>query len=88
MIEKAQWYDNKTLYEMMVNLSKGLEKTSAELAKTQVLIRDYNSLRERLGKCEQHIERVYSLSKGGKEMWGFIVGGVGLALALISYATR
>lgn len=43
---KGDWYSNKELYEMMLELSKGLERTNAELSKTQVLIRDYNGLRE------------------------------------------
>ena len=41
-VTEKEWYDNKTLYEMMVDLSKRLEHTNAELEKTQVLIRDYN----------------------------------------------
>lgn len=35
--EKQEWYSNKDLYEMMVDLSKGLEQTNAELAKTRYL---------------------------------------------------
>lgn len=79
------WYSNKELYEMMVNLSKGLEKTNAELAKTQVLIRDYNSLRERLDNCEKRVDEIFGAGKGGKDMWGYVVGGIGLLLALVSY---
>lgn len=86
--ERQEWYTNKELYEMMVDLSKGLEKTNAELAKTQVLIRDYNGLRVRLDKCEKRVEQVYGAEKGSKDMWGYIVGGIGLLLALISYMVR
>jgi tetrahydromethanopterin S-methyltransferase subunit G len=83
--DEGQWYSNKDLYEMMVDLSKGLEKTNAELAKTQVLIRDYNGLRERLDKLEQRIDQTSGQSKGSKDMWGYLVGGIGLLLALIAY---
>lgn len=86
--EKQEWYSNKDLYEMMVNLSKGLEQTNAELAKTQVLIRDYNGLRERLDKCEQRVDEFTGKSSGSKDMWGYVVGGIGLLLALVSYAVR
>ena len=86
--KEKEWYSNKDLYEMMVDLSKGLEKTNAELAKTQTMIRDYNGLRERLDKCEQRVDESVGKSSGGKDMWGYIVGGVGLLLALISYAAR
>lgn len=82
------WYSNKDLYEMMVDLSKGLEQTNAELAKTQAMIREYNGLRARIDRCEQSIYQSQGASKGSKDMWGYIVGGIGLLLALISYATR
>lgn len=50
--EQREWYSNQRLYEMMVELSKGLESTNAELGKTQVLIRDYNGLREEVEKMK------------------------------------
>ena len=85
---KDDWYSNKDLYEMMVSLSKRLEATDAELAKTQTLIRDYNGLRERLGKCERGIQDLRGHSQGGREMWGYVVGGIGVLLAIVSYAVR
>ncbi len=88
MMTDKEWYTNKDLYEMMVDLSKGLEKTNAELAKTQVMIRDYNGLRNRLDKCEQRVDEFTGKSSGSKDMWGYIVGGIGLLLALVSYAAR
>ena len=86
--QEKEWYTNKELYKMMVDLSKGLEKTNAELAKTQIMIRDYNGLRERLDRCEQLIDQTAGAGRGSKDMWGYIVGGIGLLLALISYAAR
>ena len=85
MTEAKEWYSNKDLYEMMVDLSKRLEATNAEMAKTQTMIRDYNGLRERLNGCEKRLDEIGGKSSGGKEMWGYIVGGIGLLLALISY---
>lgn len=87
MTDKTQWYDNKELYEMMVALSKGLEQTNAELAKTQVLIRDYNGLRERLDKCERRLDQGEGQKTGSKDMWGYIVGGIGLLFAILSRVT-
>lgn len=37
---------------------------------TQTQIRDYNGLRERLGKCERGIQDMCGHSQGGREMWG------------------
>ena len=81
---RQEWYSNKELYEMMVDLSKRLETTNAEMAKTQVLIRDYNGLRERLDKCEQRVGEVFAAGKGSKDMWGYIVGGIGLISLIVS----
>ena len=73
---------------MQVKLSKKMEVLSSELEKTQVMIRDYNGLRERLSVCEQRLEQTAGTGQGLKEMWGYVVGGIGVMLALISYATR
>lgn len=86
--EKKEWYSNKELYEMMVVLSKGLEATNAELAKTQVMIRDYNRLREKIERCEKAISEGAGKSAGGKDMWGYIIGAIGLLLAIASYAAK
>ena len=85
---KAEWYSNKELYEMQVALSKKMEALSAELGKTQVLIRDYNGLRGRLDQCEQRMDEFTGKNSGSKDMWGYLVGGIGLLLALVSYAVR
>lgn len=86
--EEGQWYTNKELYEMMVDLSKKLEKTNEELSKTQVMIRDYNGLRERLNECERRVDQVFSSGQGQKDMWGYVVGGIGLLLALLSWVVK
>ncbi len=87
-MDQGQWYSNKDLYEMQVQLSKKMESLSAELDKTQVMIRDYNGLRERVDGCEKRIEQMTGRGAGGQAMWGYLVGGIGVLLALISYAIR
>lgn len=82
------WYNNKDLYEMQVRLSKRMEGLSAELATTQTMIRDYNGLRERLNECEQRIDHITGQSTGGQAMWGYVVGGIGVLLALVSYVAK
>lgn len=86
--EEGQWYSNKELYEMMVALSKKIEELGSDLGKTQVLIRDYNGLREKIEACEQKLAQSAGGKEGSKDMWGYIVGGIGLLMALISYAVR
>jgi hypothetical protein len=72
------------LYEMMVELSKGLEKTNAELSKTQVMIRDYNGLREKVEKCEKALSEGAGKSTGAKDMWGWVVAGITLLFLFLS----
>jgi hypothetical protein len=84
--EQNEWYDNKTLYEMMVDLAKRLEHTNKELAATQVLIRDYNGLRQKINDCEQKLWANEGHTTGGKDVWGYVVGGIGVFLALIAFA--
>ena len=73
---------------MMVDLSKGLEATNAELAKTQVMIREYNGLRERIAECEKHYVEVMGRTTGSKDMWGYIVGAIGIVSFILSLVVR
>lgn len=86
--EQREWYTNKDLYEMMVDLSKRLEATNAELAKTQTMIREYNGLRARIDQCEQKFAELAGQKTGGHDAWGYIVGGFGLLTAIITMAVR
>lgn len=88
MPEKEPWYSNKDLYEMMVDLSKKLETLGSELDQTRTLIRDYNGLRERLGKCESRLDLAEGKDTGSKNMWGYVIGALGVLLALISFAIK
>ncbi len=88
MTEAREWYSNKDLYEMMVDLSKGLEATNAELAKTQVMIREYNGLRARIDECEKHQRETQGKSAGSKDMWGYIVGAIGIVSFILSLVVR
>ena len=42
------WYDNKDIYEMMQQIKQDMAALREEMAATRTLIRDYNSLRQRL----------------------------------------
>ena len=86
--EKEQWYSNIDLYEMMVDLSKRLECTSAELEKTQVLIRDYNDLRQKINDCERALFENHGKETGGKNVWGYIVGAIGIASFVLSLVMK
>lgn len=82
--EQKEWYSNKELYEMMVALSKGLGATNAELSKTQVLIRDYNGLRQKIEICEKLLSEGAGKSTGYKDMWGWVVAAISLLYLILS----
>ena len=91
MTEGQEWYNNKQLYEMMVDLSKGLENTNAELTKTQTLIRDYNGLRAVINQCKEwqnNFDRQQQAEANrvhfGWEKMGYVVGALGVIVAIIA----
>jgi len=91
--EQKEWYNNQQLYEMMVELSKRLENTDAELGKTQVLIRDYNGLRSVINQCrewqnnyDKQREAEKSRVHFGWEKMGYVVGALGVIVAIIALA--
>jgi cell division protein FtsB len=100
--ENQEWYSPKELYEMMVDLSKRLEGTNTELAKTQVLIRDYNGLREEVGECRRENQEIKAEMQAmkseshGKEQaekfaWdklGYIIGLAGVVVAIIALVVK
>lgn len=87
-----QWYTNKELYEFMVDLSKKFESLSAELGKTQVMIRDYNGLREKINEVDDCIKALQGQQQGNREgsrdMWGYLIGGIGFVVALLSVVIK
>lgn len=87
-VSQKEWYSNQQIYEMMVKLSKRLEQTNAEMLVTQTMIRDYNGLRERLGTCEQQVLQILAAGTGRKDMWGYIVGGIGLLFAILAWGVK
>lgn len=89
--EQREWYLNKQLYEMMVDLSKGLENTNAELTKTQTVIRDYNGLRAVIKKCREwqnNFDKQRKADEGrvhfGWEKMGYVVGALGVVVAVVA----
>ncbi len=56
--DNQEWYSQKELFEMLLSTNEKLDKVATELEKTQVLIRDYNGLREGIWECRQAVEKV------------------------------
>lgn len=79
--ERQEWYSNKALFEM-------IQELKIELAETTRLIREYNGLRKRINSCEQMLAGISGQGKGSKDMWGYVVGGIGIISFILSIAVR
>lgn len=76
-----EWYDNKTIYEMLQQVKEDMADLRKEMAETRTLIRDYNGLRQ---KVEDTASKLSTL------MWLMPVAitGVGLIFTILNYLRR
>lgn len=83
--QEKQWgYSGKEIAEMFTGMKEDITELRVEMRETKTLIRDYNGLRKRLSKCEQRIEETAGSSRGSKDLWGYIVGGIGVVSLIVS----
>jgi hypothetical protein len=87
-LTEDQWYSNKQLFEMMQEVTTKMAELQLEMAQTTILIRDYNGLRQKIMDCEKALYGEQGKGIGGKEMWGYIIGGLGAIFALISFMSK
>ena len=73
---------------MVQDLKQDIGTLKMELAETTTLIRDYNGLRQKINECEKALFEGQGKAAGGKDMWGYIVGALGVIMALISFAIK
>jgi hypothetical protein len=85
---EEQWYTNKDLFEMVQGLKGEIGSLRDEIQTTTTLIRDYNGLRQKINECEKALFESSGKSAGGLQMWGYVVGGLGVLMALISFAVK
>lgn len=83
-MEKEQWYTNKELFEMIQELKKEMAELCITMKETKTLIKDYNSLRQRLQNCEIQLVEGHGKELGSKTLWGYIIGAFGIASFLCS----
>ena len=73
-----EWYGNKELYEMFMNLKKEFLELKAELSLTRQFIKQYNHLQQTLNSC---IEKIDTLEKIEDFTSGIIKGRSDLIIA-------
>jgi len=87
-VTEEQWYTNKDLFVMVQGLQGDIADLKAAMKETAVLIRDYNGLRQKGNDCEQLLHESQGKAAGGREIYGYLVGGIGLIMALVSFAVK
>ncbi len=75
------WYDNKEIYEMLQEVRQDMSALRQEMAATRTLIRDYNSLRQKL---EETATKVNTL------MWltPVAIAATGLLLTFLNFVLK
>jgi len=82
LTENNQWYDNKELFEQIQDLKDKINYLCVEMQKTTTLIRDYNGLRERINNIEIELGECQGKEKGGTQVWGYVIGVLGILVAI------
>lgn len=79
---------NEVICEMLLETTKRLEEINVELQKTQMLIRDYNGLREVINECrswqlshDARLNGAHEKDNGNWSRLGYVVGAIGLIAA-------
>lgn len=77
--EKLSAYHNST----SASLAVLHEKSSVTERNITELWQQKNDLESRVDKLQLQLEGIESQAKGASKMWGFIIGGIGIAATII-----
>jgi tetrahydromethanopterin S-methyltransferase subunit G len=94
--QNQEWsYTGKEIAEMFLGMKQDISDLRVEMRETKMLIRDYNSLRKRLDKCEQRLDRSEGKETGEDETrriewdkFGYIIGLAGVLVAIIALVVK
>lgn len=75
------WYDNKTIYEMLQEVKEDISDLRREMSETRTMIRDYNNLRQKVEDTSGKVNTI---------MWmtPIAVATTGLLLTFLNFITR
>jgi len=80
-----QWYSNKDLFEMFSQLRKDIETLRREMDRTTTLIRDYNNLRQQVNELMRKVSSIQGATETRKDYTSWIIAGVAMFIAVLSY---
>jgi len=84
-VSREEWYSNKELYELIMEMSDGLNALNVELKETQRVVKKYNSLRETLGECQLKIQEMENRAQERQRIGLFTREWVGWLIGLLSF---
>lgn len=84
-MSNEQWYDNKQLFEMFLDLKSQMSKLTSELSRTNEKISKYNGLREKIDGCADRLDAIDTISSTKKSVGMGIQGWTGWVIAVISF---
>jgi len=84
----SQWYGNKDLFEMIHKLEAQMMQLCIEVKTLNASMTEFQAMCARLEACEKQLSSIDGAKQGGKDMWGYIVGAIGLGMALIQAVIR
>jgi len=75
------WYDNKDIYEMLQEVKDDIADLRKEMAETRTMIRDYNTLRQKLE---------YTAAKVNTLMWltPIAIAATGLLFTILNFIMK
>lgn len=79
----AQWYGNKELYEMIHQMEKQMMQICIEIKTLNASMTEFQIMCTRLDTCENKLSSMDGAKQGSKDSWGYIVGAIGLGMALV-----
>ncbi|WP_152657601.1 hypothetical protein [Oceanobacillus sp. CFH 90083] len=81
---EQQWYSNKELHKIMIEMSKDFTKLRTEMKQTREIIKKYNGLREEVGKLQKEIIYMKATGKGKSSALEVIRNWGGWLFALVT----
>jgi len=87
-VTDSQWYGNKDLFEMIHKMESQMMQLCIEVKTLNASMTEFQAMCARLEACEKQLSSIDGAKQGGKDMWGYIVGAIGLGMALIQAVIR
>jgi hypothetical protein len=87
-MEENNWYDNKSLFEMLQEVKADISEMRTEMAETRTLIRDYNGLRTKVEETARATERIAGQLAGAIKILSIVISGISILFVILNFAIK